>query len=387
VFYFEQLLQTALNGIDGTNVTGAVLGVADAILLLSFLYSAYQAFAAGGDVRMLAISGIKYLVIGLVFANYEVVFRDVNGMFNSVANFVYSSTGVGDVFANWMDQLSQYWQSNGNASLWNLVTGLASGVISLWLILGAFVVFPVCYLVFTVFYAMYGSVLYVTGPFILALLPTRGLGQISRAYLVNLSSINAVLGAKGVLNSFVGSSEMVLLALTASIFSVSIALIPFIASRIVRGDVGSTMLTLLGTVTTAVGAVASLAAASFVGVGEGTSLSRIVAEGGTAPPPPPRRSSGGDGASAPHASTPPLVPPSVTYARADAAGTQFANSGLSTAAPPHSHPSSATSRRSSIRSGQYRGLNIPGAMAWYVGYSLGSAYRGVRRKELQNGKD
>ena len=41
-----------------------------------------------------------------------------------------------------------------------------------------------------------------------------------------------------------------LLALTASIvFSFSIALIPFIASRIVRGDVGSTMLTLLSTMT------------------------------------------------------------------------------------------------------------------------------------------
>jgi len=104
VFYFQQLLQTALNGIDTANVTGAVLGVAGTILLLSFLYSAYQAFASGGDVRMLAISGIKYLILGLVFANYGTVFRDVNGMFNSVANFIYNSTGVGDLFANWMNQ-------------------------------------------------------------------------------------------------------------------------------------------------------------------------------------------------------------------------------------------------------------------------------------------
>ena len=61
MFYFQQLLQTALNGIDSANVTGAVLGVAGAILLLSFLYSAYQAFAAGGDVRMLAVTGPKPL--------------------------------------------------------------------------------------------------------------------------------------------------------------------------------------------------------------------------------------------------------------------------------------------------------------------------------------
>jgi hypothetical protein len=55
MFYFEQLLLTALSGIDSYNITSTVLGVAGTILLLSFLYSAYQAFAMGGDVRMLAI--------------------------------------------------------------------------------------------------------------------------------------------------------------------------------------------------------------------------------------------------------------------------------------------------------------------------------------------
>jgi len=417
VFYFEQLFQTALNGIDSANVTSAVLSVAGVILLLSFLYSAYQAFAAGGDVRMLAVSGIKYLILGLVFASYGAVFRDVNGMFNSVANFIYNSTGVGDVFSNWMSQLAQYWQSNGNTSLWNLVTGLASGVISLWLILGAFVIFPVCYLIFTVFYAMYGSVLYVTGPFVLALLPTRGLGQLSRTYLinlmtfqawgliyaiiqvlmsaVNLSSINAVLGANGVLNSFVGSSEMILLALTASIFSFSIALIPFIASRIVRGDVGSTMLTMIGTMTAAAGAVASLAAASFAGLGEGAVASQAAGRGGTAPSPPSHDEGGassggaaaagygpsaGGAATAAYASMPP-TPPSAGAASTDAHSAGESSAAPSTVAPASSQPSSASPWRSSSRPGQYRGFNIPHAMAWYVGYSLGSAYRGVRGKE------
>ena len=415
MFYFEQLLQTALNGIDAANVTGAVLGVAGTILLLSFLYSTYQAFAAGGDVRMLAISGIKYLILGLVFASYGAVFRDVNAMFNSVANFIYNSTGVGDLFANWMNQLSQYWQTNGSTSLWNLVTGLASGVISLWMILGAFVIFPVCYLIFTIFYALYGSVLYVTGPFVLALLPTRGLGQLSRTYLVNLmtfqawgliyaiiqvlmsavnlSSIGAVLGAKGVLNSFVGSSEMILLALTASIFSFSIALIPFIASRIVRGDVGSTMLTMVGTMAAAASAVASLAAASFVGVGEGAIASHSAgggaaggagAAGAGTPPLPPRDfvsgSSGSGAATAAYASMPP-TPPSASNT-----GTEAQAGGYGNQAPPQttsgdSQTSSASPWRASSHPGQYRGFNIPHAMAWYVGYSLGSAYRGVRGKE------
>jgi hypothetical protein len=402
MFYFQQLFQTALNGIDTANVTGAVLSVAGTILLLSFLYSAYQAFAAGGDVRMLAISGIKYLILGLVFANYGAVFRDVNGMFNSVANFIYNSTGVGDLFANWMNQLAQYWQANGNTSLWNLVTGLASGVISLILILSAFVLFPVCYLIFTVFYAMYGSVLYVTGPFVLALLPTRGLGQLSRTYLVNLmtfqawgliyailqvlmsavnlSSISAVLGANGVLNSFVGSSQMILLALTASIFSLSIALIPFIASRIVRGDVGSTMMTVVSTITTAAGAVAGLASASLVGVGQGATASQAAA-GGTAPP-----AGAGAAASAPVAaglsassggsvgtaalasSALPPAPPSESATNgASPAGTSAASDASSSPETPVVAPASAASPPApSSRPGQYRGFNIPHAMAWYV---------------------
>src|SRR5713101_3027911 len=120
VFYFQQLLQTALNGIDSANVTGAVLGVAGTILLLSFLYSAYQAFAMGGDVRMLAIGGVAYFILGLVFVNYGTVFRDVIGMFNSVAHFIYAGVGVADLFTNWLNDLSNYCTQNGWSSLWGL---------------------------------------------------------------------------------------------------------------------------------------------------------------------------------------------------------------------------------------------------------------------------
>jgi len=418
VFYFQQLLLTALNGIDSANVMGAVLGIAGTILLLSFLYSAYQAFASGGDVRMLAISGIKYLILGLVFANYGAVFRDINGMFNSVANFIYNSAGAGDLFANWMNQLAQYWQANGNTSLWNLVTGLASGVISLILILSAFILFPFCYLIFTVFYAMYGSVLYVTGPFVLALLPVRGLDQLSRTYMVNLmtfqawgliyailqvlmsavnlSSIDAVLNSNGVLNSFVGSSEMVLLAFTTSIFSLSIALIPFIASSIVRGDVGSTMMTMVNAMTTTASAVAGLAAASIIGVGEGAHASQA-AGGGAAPSPPPAgpgiaslghssapQFAGASSSSVGGSTTPAIASTSLSPTPPQAStgvGANAAAPGSGTSDAPSSGTTSALPappRRSSTGPGQYRGFNVPHAVAWYVGYSLGSAYRGVK---------
>jgi len=250
----------------------------------------------------------------------------------------------------------------------------------------------------------------------------RGLDQLSRTYLVNLmtfqawgliyailqvlmsavnlSSIDVVLNSNGVLNSFVGSSQMVLLAFTTSIFSLSIALIPFIASRIVRGDVGSTMMTMVNAMTTTASAVAGLAAASIIGVGEGAHASQA-AGGGAAPSPPP----GGSGvASLGHSSAPlpagtsassvggpmtpaiastslsPTPPQASTGVGANAAapdgGTSDAPSSGTTSASPASP--SVPPRRSSTGPGQYRGFNVPHAVAWYVGYSLGSAYRGVK---------
>ncbi len=416
MFYFEQLFQTALQGIDGTSIMTTVLELAGSLLVLSFLYGAYQAFAAGGDVRRLAVAGIEYLVLGLVFANYSAIFRSVNGMFNSVADFVYNASGVGDVFQKWLNQLSSYVGQNGFSSLWGLVSGGISGFLTTFIILSGLILFPISYALFSLFYAMYGSVLYVTGPFVLSLFPSRSMGQLARTYLVNLmifqawgliyavlqvlmsavnlGSMNAVLNANGVLNSFIGSSQMMLLALASVLFSISIALIPFIASRIVRGDVGSTMMTMVGAMTSAARAVASLAAASFVGVGEGV-LASGAAGGGPPPPPPPPpspagpeaamsapvpvgASSGGAGTAAP-ASTP--TPP-----------TRTSDSGVTTGAPSTGNrdippwtttpasppPPSASPWRSSSRPGQYRGFNAPHAAAWYVGYSLGSACRGLK---------
>lgn len=411
MFYFQQLLQTALNGIDSTNIMTTVLGIAGAILLLSFLFAAYQAFTSGGDVRLLAIAGIKYLILGLVFASYGTVFRDVNSMFNSVADFIYNSTGVGDVFSNWLNQLEQYWQTNGNVSLWNLVSGLVSGVISSLLILSAFVIFPICYLIFAVFYAMYGSVLYVTGPFVLALLPIRGLGQLARTYLVNmmtfqawglvyaiiqvlmsavnLASINAVLSANGVLNSFVGSSQMILLAMTAILFSISIALVPFISSRIVRGDVGSTMMTLLTAVTAtastaaamAVGAAQGAAAGAAGGSASGAATAPTVASLGSpsAPPQPPTSGGSGTGGAAPASGSAPLPPTTAGVTpTSPAVGTVAPPAAV--AAPSFSSSPSVSSSRSASRPGSFRGFNFAHSMAWYGGYWAGSAYKALGRR-------
>src|SRR5258708_16911362 len=61
---------------------------------------------------------------------------------------------------------------------------------------------------------------------------------------LQMNSVNAVLGGNGVLNAFVGSSQMILLGAVSVLFSIAIALIPFMASRLVRGEVGNTVFAL-----------------------------------------------------------------------------------------------------------------------------------------------
>lgn len=265
-FYFEQVLQTALNGID-QNVTGPVLQIAGVILIVSLLYAVYEAYTNGGDVRALGVAGIKYLVLGLVFLNYQSAFRSVNGMFNSVADFIYNTNGIGDVIQNWLNSVSAYIGQQGSSSFWTLVTGAISGLLDVLLILLGLIILPVSYTLFTLAYAMYGSILYLIGPFVLALWPSRIMGQLSRTYFINLmvfqswgllyailqvlitalqmNSINSVLNGNGVLNAFVGSSQMMLLGAVSVLFSIAILLIPFIASRLVRGEVGSTVFALV----------------------------------------------------------------------------------------------------------------------------------------------
>src|SRR3974377_1437984 len=186
-FYFEQVLQTALNGID-RNVTGPVLQIAGVILILSLLYAVYEAYSNGGDVRHLGVAAIKYLVLGLVFLNYPSAFRAVNGMFNGVADGIYNLSGGLDAIQSWLNSLSQAWNSNPNwfSSLWNLVTGGASAIVAGLITLVGYLILPFTYTLFTLFYALYGSILYVVGPFVLALIPSRGLGPLGRTYFVNM---------------------------------------------------------------------------------------------------------------------------------------------------------------------------------------------------------
>jgi len=304
-FYFEQLLQNGLSGIDRQGITGAVLQIAGVVLVLSLLWGVYEAYCNGGEVRVLGVTAVKYLMLGLIFVNYQSAFRAVNSMFNGVADGIYRLSGGLDVIQNWNNSLAQFWQNNPNwfSALWSWVTGGASAIVAGLISVVGYLLLPITYTLFTFFYAVYGAILYVVGPFVLALMPSRSLGQLSRSFFINMmifqcwgllyAVFQALMSALQITNpgqfgnsflqAFVGSSQVIVMSVASVLLSIMIALIPFIASRIVRGDVGSTLMTVISGAVTA-GAVASGLAWS---AGEGLSRGRMLAPEGAPPPPAP----------------------------------------------------------------------------------------------------
>ena len=95
MFYFQQLFNTAMNGIDSGGATSGAVQVAQYILLASLLFGIYEAWARGGDTHFLGATAVRFFAVGLVMLNYSTAFRDVNGMFNNVANFINTSTAGG----------------------------------------------------------------------------------------------------------------------------------------------------------------------------------------------------------------------------------------------------------------------------------------------------
>lgn len=280
MFYFQQLLNIALSGIDATGILPTVINIAYGILLVGFLIGLYQAVLRGGDVQALGITAIKYLVIALIIANWSSAFREVNSSFNSVAQFIGNSSGAGDMFLSWMDQIGQQ-ITNSDVSLLDMITGDIAALIGALLIAVAYVVYAIAIIFFCFFYSLYGSVLYVLGPLVLALLPMAGVGQLAKSFATNLMIWNAwgiiyatmgalitaiqmnqvsQIGTGGFVGFLKGPLSSTILGLVSIFFALSIALIPFIAKRLVSGDVGSTAMAMVDAALTTGGIAVALGA-------------------------------------------------------------------------------------------------------------------------------
>ena len=347
---FERFLTQALSGIDSTGITSGMQNVAYVVLLVGFLWQVYQSAMHGGDVRGLGTGLIKYVVTAVVVMNYGTVFSTINQGFVNAGNWVSNASG-GNVLQNWANDLQTQYNQAGFQQMWGLITGSIAGLIDGLLILVAYILYPIVVVIFGFFYIFYGSVLYIFGPIVIALMPLGGANRLAKSYIENIFVWNAwpiLYGGFGALlsavqigqvgqmlnqNDFLGGlgnlEGSFLIGIASIVYSLAIAVIPFIAKRIVSGDVGSTAVAMVGTAVTALtagaagieGAAAGVAAAgasSTSGAASGTSSGAATAgsaralsasAGGNQPVPPqqaPIAASSGSSSSALHGGSPTL---------------------------------------------------------------------------------
>src|SRR5579884_1075151 len=304
MFFFQSMFQQVYSGITGSTTLITVQTIAESILLLAIQFALYEAYARAGDMRALALAGIRYLIMSLIISQYPNVFQNVNNAFNSVAAAIAPT----DVLTNYRSQVANYLSSPpGQGAWWNIVTGDIAGALSLVFQLVAVFIFPITYVLFSFFYSMYGAVLYVCGPLVLALYPAFGMGQLARTYIVNMliwnawgiiyaimsqlltimsaDSLTSIFTAQNFGGAFQGASQMLLISLSSILISLMIALIPFIAKRVVSGDLGSTLFAVVGAAATAVQA----AAVAMAGMSAGGAVGR-----GPDPDPPDPPGGGGN---------------------------------------------------------------------------------------------
>jgi hypothetical protein len=409
MFYFQQLLQQGLNGIDRTAMIPTVVGIAYTILLIGFLIGLYQAAMRGGDVQSLAVTGIKYLVIAIILANWSTVFREVNDSFNQVAQFIDNSSGAGDMFLSWFDQLKQQFNDNGAGAILPSISAGFAAITTALMILLAYLIYAVMVVVFGFFYTLYGCVLYVLGPLVLALLPIAGLGQLAKTYATNVMIWNAwgilyaIFGSlitaiqfnrvdtvmnQGFLRGFfLGSSESTILGLVSVFYALALGLIPFIAKRVISGDVGSTAYSLVRAGAVAVGALIS--GASGFAAGAAASETGPAAAAGAA-----TASTGASSAAAVSSSAP---PPQPSLAQTIRSGIMSAVNGSAPPAPasngggsPSPQPAATTSSGSGSSSSTrqsastFRPVGVTQTVAYHAGKLAGSMVRGNGSGDNEN---
>ncbi len=154
-------------------------------------------------------------------------------------------------------------------------------------------------MIFGFFYIFYGSILYIFGPIVIALMPLGGANRLAKSYVENIFIWNAwpiLYGGFGALltavqmgqigqmlsqNNFLGGlgnlEGSILIGIVSIVYSLAIAVIPFIAKRIVSGDVGSTAVAMVGTAVTALTA----GAAGIEGAAAGVAAARAGSAGAT----------------------------------------------------------------------------------------------------------
>jgi len=394
MFYFSHLLDQGLGGIDATAMIPAVIGIGYAILLVSFLVAIYQAAMRGGDLQALAAAAARYLVVAILLANWSALFRELNSAFAQVAGFISTSSGAGDMFLAWMDQLSTQFTSNGFSTLIPAVSGSMAAIVTALMCLAAYLIYAVMVAVFAFFYVLYGCLLYVLGPLILAALPALGMNRLAKSYAASLVAWNSwailygtfaalitaihfdridqVMNQGFLAGFFAGTADSTVLGLVSVFYALALGLIPLIARHLIAGDTGSTAYSLVRAAGAAAADLRAAAAGFELGGRSGSALGGSAVTGSAV------SAGGGFSGTAGFSSSTP--PPQPTLADSIRDGIRSAVDGSFSAAPPEpagqdSEPAASSAAFAPMAAAgspaRARSLPHPGSLAQLIAFHAG----------------
>jgi hypothetical protein len=289
-------------------------------------------------------------------------------------------------------------------------------LITVVLVFVAYLIYVLAIVVFGFFYTLYGCLLYVLGPLVLALLPMPGAGPLAKnfatnifiwngwgilyatfAVLISAIQANRVNDTFTFLGFFTGSLDALALGLISIFYALALLIIPFIAKKIVSGDVGSAAYDMVRTAATAVGAAVAAGAGAAAAAGDGAGSG---AGGGTATSS--AASSGNTATSAAASSSNPPPQPSVAQTirsgissaiNGEAPRPQSSNSGSGGSGPRNG--SGNRSGSGGLRQGGgtgFRPVGVTQQFAYQAGKMAGTAFRsggqqGSGHESNTNGKE
>jgi hypothetical protein len=284
---FENFLHSAVIGIQGAGIISGMTNVSYVVMLVGFLWEMYQAASQGGDVKGFGRSAAKYLACALVVQAWPEIFTEVNQAFVNAGAWMTGQGGASNVLDTWMQQIQAQYNQDGFQHMWNLITGAVSGLLDAILIFVAYLLYPIVTIIFGFFYMLLGSILYIFGPLVVALLPLAPANRLAKSYiehvfiwnawpilygglgllvsLVNIGNVQNILNAQDFLGGLNGVEGSILAGIISIVYSIAIAVIPFMAKSIVSGDVGSAARSMMSAATAALGIGIAAGAGAIAG--------------------------------------------------------------------------------------------------------------------------
>ena len=246
--FFETIWTSSMGNVS--SILGNIQNVAYTLVGVLLILGVYEAFARGGNMRDLLVHALKCAICIFLITNWTAFFTDIttNGVFKIAGSLggtdFYKAlgagqdglTGIGDMLTN---QQSFSWTDLGK----DLALLINDGAIGL-----AVFANYIIYYAFETLFTAWGLILYALGPLLVAMLPSSFVAPIGKQYLQSLGQwllwpiLYTVIGTLSTsINTYqstitVNGANNFAQAIITLIFILMMAVIPFIAHSLIKGD-------------------------------------------------------------------------------------------------------------------------------------------------------